>query len=341
MPPSKLPTAYKTLFQQVQQTLALGQQRIEAEKVKIYWETGNLIHAHIKQHKDRAEYGARVVKQLAQDLRMEPTVLHRCVKFAQKYSRSQIVAARQQFSWSHYRKLIAVPDDQKRLLLENSARRHQWSSRELEARIESVKEQPVGTEDEEGSGQAPSATLLIPKRGEPYTYRIIRRPALGNNEEALELLLDLGFGVFKDLDTRTAARFSPDQIVESHKKKDIYSIAGSGRGVKDLFTYRAFIEKVIDADTLKVRVDLGFGIRNRQVLRLRGIDAPELGTKSGDAARALVQSLLKEASAIELCSTRPDKYGRYLADVFIPAENGGEDLFLNNVLLEKGHARRM
>ncbi|OGX35420.1 MAG: hypothetical protein A3C36_01625 [Omnitrophica WOR_2 bacterium RIFCSPHIGHO2_02_FULL_52_10] len=107
MPPSKLPTAYKTLFQQVQQTLVLGQQRIEAEKVKIYWETGNLIHAHIKQHKDRAEYGARVVKQLAQDLRMEPTVLHRCVKFAQKYSRSQIVAARQQFSWSHYRKLIA------------------------------------------------------------------------------------------------------------------------------------------------------------------------------------------------------------------------------------------
>ena len=181
MPPSKLPTAYKTLFQQVQQTLVLGQQRIEAEKVKIYWETGNLIHAHIKQHKDRAEYGARVVKQLAQDLRMEPTVLHRCVKFAQKYSRSQIVAARQQFSWSHYRKLIAVPDDQKRLLLEDSARRHQWSSRELAARIEAGRDQSVEIENEEEGGQARSVQLLVPKRETPYTYRIIRRPALGND----------------------------------------------------------------------------------------------------------------------------------------------------------------
>ncbi|OGX35424.1 MAG: hypothetical protein A3C36_01645 [Omnitrophica WOR_2 bacterium RIFCSPHIGHO2_02_FULL_52_10] len=33
MPPSKLPTAYKTLFQQVKQTLVLGQQRIEAEQI--------------------------------------------------------------------------------------------------------------------------------------------------------------------------------------------------------------------------------------------------------------------------------------------------------------------
>ena len=101
VPNINLPSTYKTLFHKVKETLILGQRRIESEKVKIYWETGYLIHVHIKQHKDRADYGTQVVGRLAKDLRMEPSVLHRCVKFAQEYSRSQIVARGPQFKWSH------------------------------------------------------------------------------------------------------------------------------------------------------------------------------------------------------------------------------------------------
>ena len=72
---------------------------------------------------------------------------------------------------------------------------------------------------------------------------------------------------------------------------------------------------------------------------MRGIDCPEVGTKDGDAAKAFVQSLLKEASQIILRSSRSDKYDRYLADVFIPTD-GTEDIYLNNLLLEHGHAQR-
>ena len=36
----------------------------------------------------------------------------------------------------------------------------------------------------------------------------------------------------------------------------------------------------------------------------------------------------------------PDKYDRYLADVFLELKSG-ETLFLNNALLENGHADRM
>jgi endonuclease YncB( thermonuclease family) len=104
----------------------------------------------------------------------------------------------------------------------------------------------------------------------------------------------------------------------------------------------------------------------REKLRLRGIDTPELGTKEGDAAKAFVQSCflkdssktlprplgdqlgagakgvsLKEASQIILRSSRSDKYDRYLADIFIPSPTPGVgEVFLNNLLLEKGHAVR-
>ena len=98
---------------------------------------------------------------------------------------------------------------------------------------------------------------------------------------------------------------------------------------------------MIDGDTLKVRIDLGFKTWIRHTLRLRGIDCPELDTRAGEAAKAFVQSHLKEAALIVLHSSRSDKYDRYLADAFIPARNGpSEDVFLNNLLLEKNYAKR-
>ena len=42
-----------------------------------------------------------------------------------------------------------------------------------------------------------------------------------------------------------------------------------------------------------------------------------------------------EASTI--CTTKPDKYDRYLADVFVEAK-AGEPVFLNNALLAASHA---
>ena len=100
------------------------------------------------------------------------------------------------------------------------------------------------------------------------------------------------------------------------------------------------VTRVIDGDTLKVRLDLGFGTFSRHDLRLRGIDCPEMSTKAGEEAKIFVQSYIKEAQRIVVRSSRSDKYDRYLADVFLPAEEG-KDVYLNNLLLENGHAQRM
>ncbi len=63
-------------------------------------------------------------------------------------------------------------------------------------------------------------------------------------------------------------------------------------------------------------------------------------TKAGEEAKVFVQLYIKEAQRIVVRSSRSDKYDRYLADVFLPSEDGN-DFFLNNLLLENGHAVRM
>ena len=335
MPNPKLPATYKSLLSKVRNTLVLGQQKIEAEKVKTYWETGRLIHAEILRA-DRAEYGADLVSRLAHDLGLNPRILHYCIQFAKAYAKPPILNGRSKFKWTHYRELISIPDQKERARLEEQAARYNWSAEELGIRIKGSPS--LRSEDPEPTKREADQTPLVPKRGLLYTYRVMKRPMLGAGSQASDLLLDLGFGMYKCLTPRMAARFGADQIVESDHdtNEETYSLRASERTAKDLFTYQAVIERVIDADTLKVRVDLGFDLEHRETLRLRDIDAPEVGTKTGDAAKSFVQSLLKEADTIILHTTRSDKYDRYLADVFL-----SDEVFLNNLLLEKGYAVRV
>ncbi len=53
-----------------------------------------------------------------------------------------------------------------------------------------------------------------------------------------------------------------------------------------------------------------------------------------------MQSYIKETQRIVVRSSRSDKYERYLSDVYLPGEEG-KDIYLNNFLLEHGHAERM
>ena len=159
-----------------------------------------------------------------------------------------------------------------------------------------------------------------------------------------DLLVDLGFGNYRNVPKNVQANFAENDIIETKPKEDAYRFVKTDRTAKDLFTYQAFVERVIDADTLKVRFDLGFDTWTRQILRLRGIDAPEMDTKEGQAAKTFVLSYIKEAQLVIVHSSRSEKYDRYLADVYIPSApgngNAASDIFLNNLLLEQGHAKR-
>jgi len=354
---------YRTLLAKIKRVLVEGQARIEQERVRTYWETGTLIRAHVLKYADRAEYGSAVILNLAKDMSIDRSVLNRCVLFAEKYPRLPIGAHGHQFKWSHYRKFITVADDKKRLSLEKAATQKGWSVDELAVRI---KEDAALEKEPELPASKPLSndTPLVPLRGTLYTYRLVERPNLSADAET-GLLVDLGFGVYHEVDGRLLSAFSKDQIVESRPKEDAYKFYGSTSFIrnrtipserkqseglpqpftaKNLFTYNAFVEKVVDGDTVKVRLDLGFKMQIRQILRLRDIDCPEVGSSAGDEAKAFVRSHLKEAQMIIVRSSRSDKYDRYLADVFIP--KGGEpdpetDIYLNNLLLETGRAVRV
>ena len=105
--------------------------------------------------------------------------------------------------------------------------------------------------------------------------------------------------------------------------------------------YRATVTSVVDGDTFEAEVDLGFGLTGRKVFRLRGLDAPEMDTEEGIAAkRFAVLQLKKSKGDVILKVTGHDQYGRYVADVWIPNAGKPNDLSLNQKLIDEGLAVR-
>ena len=99
-----------------------------------------------------------------------------------------------------------------------------------------------------------------------------------------------------------------------------------------MFTYQTKLIEVIDGDTVDLLIDLGFGVHVKERCRLYGIDAPEMPTEAGKAAKAYLESLIGAATGELYVATRKmtrkpkektDKYGRYLAVLYVGADNLG------------------
>lgn len=99
--------------------------------------------------------------------------------------------------------------------------------------------------------------------------------------------------------------------------------------------------QVIDGDTLKLELDLGFNVRFAGKARLAYVDAPELDEEDGKRATAAVQKWLvaaeREGLVIAGSVEKPDKYGRLL--VVIRCTSKAQSL--NDYLLEQGLAKRV
>lgn len=104
-----------------------------------------------------------------------------------------------------------------------------------------------------------------------------------------------------------------------------------------LFVYRATLVRVVDADTIRADVDLGFRVVMRnQSLRLAGIDAPEVrgpdATKGRESKRALISFLGDDEMVVKTQKDKSGKYGRWLADVYV------RDMHVNKWLVDNGYA---
>lgn len=100
------------------------------------------------------------------------------------------------------------------------------------------------------------------------------------------------------------------------------------------------LDRVVDGDTVWLFVDLGFNIRVALDFRLYGINAPELeGVQKplGLASKAEVARLLGLGPLrIEVYGT--DKYGRWLAGIFVKQLDGTE-LNVNQTMVDEGFAK--
>lgn len=86
------------------------------------------------------------------------------------------------------------------------------------------------------------------------------------------------------------------------------------------YRYRARLVRVVDGDTLRVDIDLGFDtwLHNRSV-RLLGCNARELSEPGGREARENLATLLPVGSPVVIHTVKDDKYGgRYDAQVLLP-----------------------
>lgn len=104
------------------------------------------------------------------------------------------------------------------------------------------------------------------------------------------------------------------------------------------FVYSAVVEKVIDGDTIDATVDLGFRVYTKIRFRLNGIDTAEVTSADPDIrskalrAKARVADLILNKD-VTIKSSKADKYGRWLADVFV------NDIHLNEQLLMEDLAK--
>jgi len=87
---------------------------------------------------------------------------------------------------------------------------------------------------------------------------------------------------------------------------------------------------VISPDTLSIVFDLGFGILNKQIIRLARVQS---NTHKQDEAIQFIAEKLYAAKEYKVVTYKQGKLGKYLCDVFIDGSN------LNTELLQKGYVR--
>jgi predicted nuclease of restriction endonuclease-like (RecB) superfamily len=114
---------------------------VDTERTLMYWNIGKRIFEEEQQGKDRAEYGEYLTKYIAQQLEPE---------FGSGYSKRQIElfrqfyrtfpianALRSQLSWTQYKTLIRLDNQDKREFYIAETVKNNWTSRQLERQINS------------------------------------------------------------------------------------------------------------------------------------------------------------------------------------------------------------
>lgn len=193
-------------------------QTVNSTMVQTYWQIGRLIVEDEQQGEARAEYGKQVLKQLSTALTQEfgkgfdASNLRNMRLFYLAFPNRD--ALRHNLSWTHYRTLIRIENEQARLWYMQEAIEQAWSARALERQIGTLYyERLLATQAKEqylkpvlDEAKQKTSELALSAKDylrDPYLFDFLGLPSAGLQESELEqalidnlqkFLLELGKG---------------------------------------------------------------------------------------------------------------------------------------------------
>lgn len=140
------PNGMELLYANVKSILAAARQRaytaVNFAMVESYWLIGQSIVEHEQHGEVRADYGKGVLKELAERLTREfgkgfdERELRKMRQFYQLFKIRDTL--RPELTWSHYRRLISIENEQARLWYMNEAADGVWSTRQMDRQISTL-----------------------------------------------------------------------------------------------------------------------------------------------------------------------------------------------------------
>lgn len=135
----------KNIIHSIQKIIAQAKEKairsVNHERVLMYWHIGEVIFEEEQEGRERAGYGDFLIKSISQELQPQfgsgfsVRQLYWCVQF---YKVFPIVSALQtQFSWTHYKLLLPIDNQDKREFYIAETAKNNWSTRQLERQINS------------------------------------------------------------------------------------------------------------------------------------------------------------------------------------------------------------
>jgi predicted nuclease of restriction endonuclease-like (RecB) superfamily len=136
---------HKNIIQQIQTIIDTSQKRairsIDAERVLMYWHIGKVIFEEEQAGKDRAEYGKFLIKSISNEFQPQFGIgfTVRQLELNRQFYRTfpNTNALRSQLSWTHYRTLIRIGNQEKREFYIAETTKNNWTARQMERQINS------------------------------------------------------------------------------------------------------------------------------------------------------------------------------------------------------------
>ena len=114
---------------------------VDNQRTVMYWHIGKRIFEEEQQGKDRADYGTYLIKFLSEQLQPEygSGFSYRQLNWNRQFYRvfPIVSALRTQLSWTQYKFLLAIDNNDKREFYIAESIKNNWTSRQLERQIDS------------------------------------------------------------------------------------------------------------------------------------------------------------------------------------------------------------